>query len=74
MQELWSDCLVQGGPFLFGSFCAADAMYAPVALRFVTYGIELARECRSYVDALLALPALGEWLLDSERETERIEL
>ena len=58
------------GPFLFGEFGAADAMYAPVVLRFRTYGVE-ARN-RRYTDAMLALPALGEWIEAAERETESI--
>ena len=58
------------GPFLFGGFGAADAMYAPVVLRFRTYGVE-ARN-RKYVDAVLALPALREWIEAAGRETESI--
>ena len=45
-------------PFLFGTFTAADAMYAPVVLRFRTYEVELPRAARSYCDAMLALPAM----------------
>ncbi len=50
-----------GGPFLFGRFCGADAMYAPVATRFRTYAVELDPVCRAYADALLVLPAFREW-------------
>ena len=60
------------GPFLFGPFCAADAMYAPVVLRFRTYEVELPRACRAYADAVLALPALREWMRDAERESESL--
>jgi glutathione S-transferase len=49
------------GPFLFGHFTNADAMYAPVATRFDTYGIDLDPACRDYVDCLLALPAMRDW-------------
>jgi glutathione S-transferase len=59
-------------PFLFGEFGAVDAMYAPVVLRFRTYAVELPPACRAYSDALLALPAMREWIADSERESETI--
>jgi glutathione S-transferase len=72
---MWSDCRARfgaGGPFLFGGFTAADAMYAPVVLRFRTYEVELPPACRSYADAVLALPALGEWINAAEREAETL--
>ncbi len=50
-----------GGPFLFGAFSAADAMYAPLATRLDTYSVALDAQARSYVDAILALPAFQEW-------------
>jgi len=50
-----------GGPFLFGAFSAADAMYAPLATRLDTYSVPLDAAARSYVDAILALPAFQEW-------------
>jgi glutathione S-transferase len=68
---MWSDCRAHfgaGGPFLFGAFGAADAMYAPVVLRFRTYAVELPPPCRDYADAVLELPALHEWMDDAERE------
>ena len=58
------------GPFLFGAFTAADAMYAPVVLRFRTYEVEVRK--RSYMDAMLALPAMREWIEAAEREPESI--
>ena len=67
--EIWSE---RRGAFLFGPFCAADAMYAPVVLRFRTYEVELPPVCRAYADAVLALPALQEWMRDAERETESL--
>ena len=67
--EIWSECR---GPFLFGPFCAADAMYAPVVLRFRTYDVELPPAGRAYADAVLALPALQEWIADAEREAESL--
>lgn len=50
-----------GGPFLFGAFSAADAMYAPLATRLDTYSIPLDATTRAYVDAILSLPAFQEW-------------
>ncbi|MEX2198769.1 MAG: glutathione S-transferase family protein [Burkholderiales bacterium] len=66
---LWSEAR---GPFLFGAFGAADAMYAPVVLRFRTYAVELPPVCRAYADAVLGLPALQQWMRDAERETESL--
>jgi glutathione S-transferase len=67
IQAIWS---AARGPFLFGEFTAADAMYAPVVLRFRTYGVP-ARN-KSYVDAILALPAMREWIEAAEHEPESI--
>lgn len=50
-----------GGPFLFGAFSAADAMYAPLVTRLDTYSITLDAATRAYVDAILSLPAFQEW-------------
>jgi glutathione S-transferase len=61
---LWSECrsrFGRGGPFLFGAFSIADAFYAPVVTRFVTYGVELDAVCGAYRDAVLALPAMKAW-------------
>lgn len=69
IQAIWS---AAKKPFLFGEFGAADAMYAPVALRFRTYEVELAPACRAYSEAVLALPAMREWIAAAERETESI--
>lgn len=73
--ELWRDCRARfcaGGDFLFGTFSIADAMYAPVASRFVTYAIALDADARAYVDALFALPAMREWLDASAAETHAL--
>jgi glutathione S-transferase len=59
-------------PFLFGSFGAADAMFAPVVLRFRTYEVELPAACRAYSDAVLALPAMRDWIAAAERESESL--
>ena len=57
-----------GGPFLFGAFGIADAMYAPVVLRFVGYDVALDPLERAYADAILALPALQDWLATTVNE------
>lgn len=72
---LWSDCrrrFGSGGPFLFGAFSIADAMYAPVALRFLSYGVALDEPARAYVGALLGLDALQEWLCAAAAEPETL--
>ncbi len=68
---IWRDALAHtGGPFLFGAFSIVDAMFAPVATRFVTYGVELDVPCRAYVDAVYALPAMKQWIADAATEPE----
>ncbi|HEY0480733.1 MAG TPA: glutathione S-transferase family protein [Kofleriaceae bacterium] len=70
--ELWREALAaSGGPFLFGSFTVADAMYAPVTTRFTTYGVELDAPCRAYVEAVAALPAMQAWKRDAATEPAR---
>jgi glutathione S-transferase len=69
--KLWAECrerFGQGGPFLFGPFTIADAFYAPVVTRFVTYEVELDAVSRQYRDAVLALPALKRWTEDARSE------
>jgi glutathione S-transferase len=57
-------------PYLFGEFCAADAFYAPVATRLVTYGVELQGAAREYQQALLDSPGVQAWSADAVKETE----
>ena len=65
--EIWRGCRARyggpsgQGPFLFGRFTNADAMFAPVATRFVTYEVPLDEDSQAYVDAIVALPAMAEW-------------
>ena len=62
IDELWTGCRAKsGGPFLFGRFCAADAMYAPVVARLNTYGLKVGAQARAYMAAMMALPAWAEW-------------
>jgi glutathione S-transferase len=63
IEALWGELLdSSGGPYLFGAFCAADAMYAPVATRLRTYGLPASDTAEAYVEAIYALPAFQEWL------------
>lgn len=69
MVGLWTECRTRAaalagddaGPFLFGRFSIADAMFAPVVWRFRTYDVELAGAARAYADTMLALPAMQQW-------------
>lgn len=73
---LWSECRERygaGDPFLFGAFSLADAFYAPVATRFLSYGVALPPEAQAYVDAVLALPAMQDWLHAGAKESEVID-
>ena len=71
---LWADCRERfgidsnEGEFLFGHFTWADAFFAPVVTRFVSYGIEVPTEAQLYMQTVLALPAMQEWLAASELE------
>ncbi len=61
---IWRGCRARfgaGGDFLFGAFCAADAMFAPVVTRLDTYGVDLDETCAAYSRAVLSLPAFVEW-------------
>jgi glutathione S-transferase len=76
IQEIWAEChqrYGKQGPFLFGAFSGADAMFAPVVHRFRSYAIEVTGDARHYVDAMMALPAFQQWTRDGLAETLRIE-
>ncbi len=76
VRAIWSDALRRfgpGGPFLFGSFSIADAMFAPVVLRFRTYEVELEADLREYCEAVLALPHMKEWMGAAEAEPWAID-
>ena len=71
IQAIWHDTRAefgQGGPFLFGKFTIADAFYAPVVSRFMTYGIAAAGAARDYMDAVAALPAFEQWSREAREE------
>jgi glutathione S-transferase len=70
---IWRDARARfgaGGPFLFGRFSNADAMFAPVATRFRTYQVTLDPVCQDYVQTILGLPAMIEWYRDAAAETD----
>ena len=71
IDAMWSDCRARfgdRGPFLFGRFGAADAMYAPVVSRFHTYGVEVSPASADYMQAMMALPAWQEWYAAALKE------
>jgi glutathione S-transferase len=76
VQEIWADCHARygkKGPFLFGAFSGADAMFAPVVHRFRTFAIPIAKDAQPYMDAMMSLPAFQEWTRDGLAETLVIE-
>jgi glutathione S-transferase len=76
VQEIWADCYRRygsGGPFLFGAFGGADAMFAPVVHRFRTYAIEVKGDARRYFEAMQANAAFQQWTQEGLAETIRIE-
>lgn len=70
--EIWSRAGCGEGPWLFGEFCGADALFAPVACRFRTYDVTLEGAAGRYQDALLAHPLVEDWSAASAREPETI--
>ncbi|NJN85529.1 MAG: glutathione S-transferase family protein [Leptolyngbyaceae cyanobacterium SL_7_1] len=78
--QLWQQCRAQfrhqdgdDSGWLFGDLTLADAMFAPVASRFVTYGVQLDPASQAYVDTIWALPAMQDWLTAAAAELEVIE-
>lgn len=74
IEQMWCAALADpsraAGPFLFGAFCAADAYYAPVALRVRTYGLPLSKPAADYAARLLAAPGPAAWIADALQERE----
>jgi len=72
ISEIWEDCLSLYGAheFLFGDFSIADAFYAPVVMRFRTYGVSLAPALQAYTERVLAHPAVAQWVREALLETE----
>ena len=71
---IWREQLkLSGGPFLFGELTVADAMYAPVCTRFMTYDVALDSICAAYRDRILALPFMREWKALALTEPDEVE-
>jgi glutathione S-transferase len=71
IDAMWTDCRSrcgQAGPFLFGAFGAADAMYAPVVSRFHTYAVDVSPVARAYMAAVMSLPAWADWCAAAREE------
>jgi glutathione S-transferase len=76
VQQIWAECRERygkSGPFLFGAFSGADAMFAPVVYRFHTYAIEVTPVVADYMKTMLAQPAVQEWTRAGLAETLVIE-
>jgi glutathione S-transferase len=72
--SIWRECFATyGGPYLFGTLTAADAMYAPVVTRFRTYDVPLDRECDAYCERIRALPSMIEWTEAAQAEPDEVE-
>jgi glutathione S-transferase len=73
VDELWREWLARsGGPFLFGQWSIADAMYAPVVTRFVTYAIPRSAEASVYIGRMFAEPHMAAWIAAAGKETRQL--
>lgn len=71
IKTIWTEALERsGGPFLFGEFSIADAFYAPVVSRFITYGVPLSDELAAYSQRVIELPPMQAWIAAAEAEVE----
>jgi glutathione S-transferase len=71
VRDAWQQALAQsGGPFLFGRFSIADAMFGPVVSRFVTYGVEVSPVIGAYMEQVMALPAMTAWAKGAQEEVD----
>ena len=75
IEAIWIECLTTcKGPYLFGAKpCMADAMYAPVCARFLTYDVKLDPKCAAYCRTIMALPVMQEWIEGAKAEPEELE-
>ena len=74
IEQMWADALrASGGPMLFGAFSAADAYYAPVAMRIRTYALPVSATTRGYIDRLSALPGVAQWIADALDEQDFLD-
>jgi glutathione S-transferase len=71
---IWRECLkAHGGPYLFGTLSMADAMYAPVCARFLTYDVKLDGVCDDYCRSIMVWPAMERWVAQAKEEPEELE-
>src|SRR5262245_39733168 len=71
---IWRECLAsRGGPYLFGELSLADAMYAPVVTRFLTYDVPLDPVCAAYGQRIMALPEMMEWVAGARAEPDALQ-
>jgi glutathione S-transferase len=74
VSAIWRDCLAKtGGPFLLGKMTVADAMYAPVCTRFLTYDVKMDDTCRAYCHTIMELPAMVEWAAAAQAEPDDLD-
>ena len=72
--SIWRECLAaEKGPFLFGTRpCLADAMFAPVVTRFLTYDVKLDSDCAAYAKAIMGLAVMREWIEGAKTEPDEV--
>jgi glutathione S-transferase len=71
---IWRECLARAqGPYLFGALSLADAMYAPVVTRFLTYDVPLDPLCAAYGQRIMALPDMVEWVAAARAEPDALQ-
>jgi glutathione S-transferase len=71
---IWRECFAMyHGPYLFGGSTMADAMYAPVVTRFLTYDVPLDEDCAAYCERIMALPEMVEWCEAALNEPDELE-
>jgi len=72
---IWRECFAASkGPYLFGKEpCMADAMYAPVVTRFLTYDVKLDPQCAAYCKTIMAMPLMQEWVAGAKTEPDELE-
>ncbi|TAL01302.1 MAG: glutathione S-transferase family protein [Rhodospirillaceae bacterium] len=74
VRAIWQECIHEsGGPYLFGELSVADAMYAPVCTRFLTYDVHLDDVCAAYCKTIMKWPAMAEWVEAAKAEPEQVD-
>jgi glutathione S-transferase len=74
IELMWAEALTaSGGPFLFGAFSAADAMFAPVCMRLVTYALPVPATSQAYIQRMRAAPGVAAWIADAVAEKDFLD-